>query len=57
MKAFAALWGGPLACAIVSAVGLVGALLGNGERDWLGWIGLGLPTAAALWFGLRRPRR
>ncbi len=53
-----ALWGWPIVFAVVSAVGLIGALIGNGRWDWLAWIGLGLPTAASLWLGLRgRGRR
>jgi hypothetical protein len=47
------LWGWPVAIALVSAVGVVGALVGDGAWDWLAWIGLGVPTFAALWFGLR----
>jgi len=47
------LWGWPLAIAILSAAGLIGALVGDGGWDWLAWIGLGMPTGAALWFGLR----
>lgn len=46
-------WGWPLAIAILSAVGLIGALVGEGAWDWLAWIGLGVPCIAALWFGLR----
>lgn len=48
-----ALWGWPIALAVVSAVGLVGGLWGDGAWDALAWIGLGLPAVAALWFGLR----
>ena len=51
--AFWSLWGWPLAIAILSAVGLVGALVGDGAWDWLAWVGLGVPCIAALWFGLR----
>jgi hypothetical protein len=55
MKAAASwsLWGWPSAIAILSAMGLVGGLLGDGAWDWLTWIGLGVPCGAALWFGLR----
>ncbi len=55
---FWSLWGWPLAIALVSALGLVGALLGDGQWDWLSWVGLGVPCVAALWFGWRgrRPR-
>jgi len=54
----AALWGWPVALALLSAAGLAGGLLGDGAWDWLAWLGLGLPTLAALWLGLRgRGRR
>jgi hypothetical protein len=56
MSAALALWGWPIVFAVVTAIGLIGALVGNGSRDWLAWIGLGLPAAASLWFGLRRSR-
>jgi len=46
-------WGGPLGLALLSAVGLVGGRVGNGAWDWLAWVGLGVPCATALWFGLR----
>jgi hypothetical protein len=54
VKAALALWGWPVAIAVVSLAGLVGGLLGDGAWDWLSWLGLVLPAAAALWFGLRR---
>jgi hypothetical protein len=53
VKAFLNLWGWPLAIAVVSAGGLVAGLVGDGAWDWLAWIGLGIPSAAATWFGLR----
>ena len=58
MTAFWSLWGWPLAIAILSAAGLVGGLVGDGGWDGLTWVGLGVPCAAAAWFGLlrRRPR-
>ncbi len=51
-------WGWPLVIAILSAVGLIAGLVGDGAWDWLAWIGLGVPCIAALWFGLpgRAPR-
>jgi hypothetical protein len=48
-----ALWGWPAVFGVLTVVGLVGSLIGNGAWDWLAWIGLGVPTVAALWFGLR----
>lgn len=55
---FLALWGWPIAIAVLSAAGLVGGLLGDGAWDWFAWIGLGVPALAAAWFGWRgrRPR-
>jgi hypothetical protein len=50
---FGSLWGWPMVLATVSAAGLVGALVGDGGWDWLGWIGLGVPCVAAAWFGMR----
>ena len=46
-------WGWPLALALLSAAGLLGALAGDGAWDGLGWIGLGVPCVAGAWFGLR----
>ena len=51
-----ALWGWPIVLALISAVGLVGALVGDGEWGALSWVGLGVPTAACVWFGLRGRR-
>ena len=46
----------PLLLAIVSIVGLVSALTGDGLRDWLSWAGLAAPVAATLWALARRRR-
>jgi len=43
----------PLAIGVLSAIGLVGALLGDGLWDALGWFGLGVPLAITLWCVLR----
>ena len=48
------LWGGPIVMAVLSGVGLLSALLGDGAWDWVSWLALGIPTAACLWYGLRR---
>lgn len=48
------LWGAPIALAIVSAIGLLAALVGDGFYDAVSWLGLGLPVAVSLWYGLRR---
>ncbi|MBN9411158.1 MAG: hypothetical protein J0H69_18595 [Burkholderiales bacterium] len=47
-------WGWPIVMAVLSAVGLLSALLGNGVWDWVSWIGLGIPALACCWLGLRR---
>ena len=39
----------PLALGVVSAVGLVAALVGDAMWDVIGWVGLGLPLATAVW--------
>jgi hypothetical protein len=43
----------PLAAAVLSAVGLVSALLGDGLWDVLSWFALALPVAAAVRYLLR----
>ena len=53
MKSTWAMWGWPIVLAVLTAAGLVGALMGNGRLDWVGWVGLGLPTMVAIWFGWR----
>ena len=55
-RAFWSLWGWPLALGVLSGVGLVGGLVGDGDWDWLTWIGLGAPCAVSVWFGLRGRR-
>lgn len=40
----------PLLVAVVSIVGLVAALLGDGWLDVAAWIGLGIPSALSLWY-------
>lgn len=47
----------PLLMAVVSAVGLVAALLGDGVYDLISWTTLGamVVVMAAAWWGWRRP--
>jgi hypothetical protein len=44
----------PTALGVASAVGLVGALVGDGWWDASGWIGLGLPLMVTAWCLWRR---
>jgi len=39
----------PLVIALLSSAGLVIALTGDGWRDALSWIGLGVPVLAVAW--------
>jgi len=54
MNAALRLWGWPAGLAVLSAVGLLSALLGDGGWDALSWVALGLPTGIAGWYALRR---
>lgn len=48
------LWGWPVALGLLSASGLVSALVSDGWGDVWAWVALGLPVAVMAWFGLRR---
>jgi len=43
-------WCVPTALALISVVGLVGALLGDGLWDALSWLALGVPLAVVAYF-------
>ncbi len=48
--AFWGQWGWPLGLALLTAFGLVSALLGEGGIWWvMSWIALGVPLLVALW--------
>lgn len=51
------LWGMPIVLAVLSAVGLLFGLLGDGWWDAVSWIGLGVPVLVCAWFGLPWFRR
>ena len=44
-----ATWPLPIAIALLSVIGLVAALTGDGWRDALSWLALGVPVAAVGW--------
>ena len=48
------IWRAPIVFALLTAVGLVSALLGDGIWDDLSTLTLGVPVAACAWYGLRR---
>jgi len=54
MSTFRRVWAAPAAIAVLSLVGLVAALLGDGVNDWISWIGLTFPLVVIVWARLRR---
>ncbi|SEQ96026.1 hypothetical protein SAMN05216600_11292 [Pseudomonas cuatrocienegasensis] len=44
----------PLLIGLLSAVGLLSALLGDGGWDAVAWLGLGVPAVLSVWPLLRR---
>lgn len=44
-----AVFAAPIAITIVSAIGLIAALTGDGWRDALSWLALSVPVAAVAW--------
>ena len=46
-------WGAPIALGVLSAVGLVSALLADGLGDVVSWIALATPIGVALRYGTR----
>jgi hypothetical protein len=55
-RSFAKIYGAPTALAIVSIVGLLSALLGDGIWDAVSWVSLDIPLAVIIWFRLRAGR-
>jgi hypothetical protein len=49
-------FGVPILLGLVSAIGLLSALLGDGLCDALSWAALGAPIAIIIWY-VRRPAR
>lgn len=46
----------PAVLAVMTLVGLVAGLLGDGWHDGVAWIGLGVPVLICAWALCRRPR-
>ena len=51
---FLRLWGGPILFGVLTVIGLISALVGDGAWDDLSAVALGMPVAACAWYGLRR---
>jgi len=51
---FLRLWAWPLLMALLSASGLISALVSDALGDAWSWFGLGLPVLVMAYFGLRR---
>lgn len=49
-------WRMPVALGVLTIVGLVGALFGDGVWDLLAAAALAVPVAVGGWYALRRPR-
>ena len=47
-------FGAPLAIAVVSLIGLVAALAGDGLADVVSWVGLSVPVAVIVWARIAR---
>lgn len=54
MTPFMRLWGAPILLAILTIIGLLSALLGDGVWDALSAFTLGVPVLCCAWYGLRR---
>ena len=48
------LWGCPIALGLLSASGLVTALVSESWGDVWSWVGLGVPVVVMTWYSLRR---
>jgi len=51
---FLRMWGAPILLAILTIIGLLSALLGDGVWDALSAVVLGVPVLCCAWYGLRR---
>ncbi len=49
-------WGWPIALGVLTASGLLSALVSDGWGDTWSWVALGLPVAVMVWFGWLRRR-
>jgi hypothetical protein len=54
MRSRRQVWGMPVLLAVLTIVGLVAALLGDGIWDLVSAVSLGAPVLVGAWYGLRR---
>lgn len=54
-SSFTRLWGWPLVLGLLTASGLITALVSETWGDAWSWIALGVPVAVVAWFAWRRP--
>jgi hypothetical protein len=47
-------WRAPVMFGVLTSVGLISALLGDGAWDALSAVTLGVPVAACAWYGFKR---
>lgn len=57
MSAAVRLWAWPIVLGVLTATGLVSALLSEAWGDLWSWFALGVPVAVMAWYGARRPMR
>jgi hypothetical protein len=53
---FMAVWGMPILLGILTTIGLVSALFGDGVWDAVSALTLGSPVAVGAWYSLRRKK-
>lgn len=53
-RSFWAIFAAPLIMGVISLMGLVSALAGDGPADWLSWVTLAVPVLAVIWAMRRR---
>ncbi|SDR84782.1 hypothetical protein SAMN05216198_0585 [Halopseudomonas litoralis] len=51
------IWFWPILFGLISAAGLLVALIGDGWHDVISWMALGLVAAASIWLGLVAKRQ
>jgi hypothetical protein len=57
MHLFGPIWTAPILLGVLTIVGLVSALLGDGAWDALSALALGIVALVGAWCGLRRPKK